>query len=103
MFCVRLMLNINSCRQTGEHLTMTVFQNTSATSQTCVNCNAVCAADDLYCFRCGYILPQAMGESETHLLGRTQSRAVDLQWGTGYFHHRARLFFRLTDGPFADT
>src|SRR5258708_18462292 len=68
-----------------------------------VNFNSMCAADDLYCFRCGYILPHAMGDSETHLLGKTSSHEVDLQWGTGYFHHRARLFLRLAEGPYAET
>jgi len=75
-----------------------------STSQTCVSCNAVCAVDDLYCYRCGCILPNAVGGSgDTHLLGRTQTRQVDLQWGTGYFHHRARLFLRVGEGPHAET
>jgi hypothetical protein len=74
-----------------------------STSQTCASCEAVCAVDDLYCYRCGCILPHAMGQSvDTHLLGRTQTRQVDLQWGTGYFHHRARLFLRVGEGPHAE-
>ncbi len=73
-------------------------------SQTCVNCKAVCAADDLYCYRCGCILPQAVGDSaDTHLLAKTATRQIDLQWGTGYFHHRARLFLRVAEGPQAET
>ena len=82
-------------------MTMSVID--SPGSHICVNCNSLCAADDLYCFRCGYILPHAIGDSETHLLGKTSTHEVDLQWGTGYFHHRARLFLRLSGGPHADT
>jgi len=83
-------------------MAMSVMEKSA--SQTCVSCNAVCAEDDLYCYRCGCILPRAMGGSfDTHLLGRTQTRQVDLQWGTGYFHRRARLFLRVGEGPNAET
>jgi hypothetical protein len=69
----------------------------SPTSQKCVNCNATCRAEDLYCLHCGYILPQAFDgpSDETRSLESQQNRAVDLQWGTGYFHHRAKLFLHM--------
>jgi hypothetical protein len=79
--------------------------NISTTNQTCVNCHTVCGLDELYCRQCGYILPYAMnsskGETHTQLLGSIQGQAADLQWGTGYFHHRAKLFLRPEENDLA--
>ena len=74
----------------------TVLMGSSA-SHRCTNCNAPCRPDDLYCLQCGYILPHALnGQSdETRHFNSEQNRAADLQWGTGYFHYRARLFLHM--------
>jgi pSer/pThr/pTyr-binding forkhead associated (FHA) protein len=64
--------------------------------QTCVNCKAQFGPDVLYCTNCGYILPQALSKTNrTQLIGAQQNQAANLQWGTGYFHQRARLFLRV--------
>ncbi len=67
---------------------------------TCVNCNTPYRHDELYCANCGYILPSALHNDagRTRHIHHIQDHPLDLQWGTGYFHYRARLFLRLTDG-----
>lgn len=74
--------------------------STQTVSSTCVNCNTPYHHDELYCANCGYILPSALHNdaARTRHINHVQDRPVDLQWGTGYFHYRARLFLRLTDG-----
>lgn len=71
----------------------------TAVSNLCVNCNAVYGTNDLYCTHCGYILPHALNNdaAKTRHFGNPLDHPLDLQWGTGYFHYRARLFLRLTD------
>ncbi|MEP7289250.1 MAG: FHA domain-containing protein [Chloroflexota bacterium] len=77
---------------------MNTLDNLSTASQTCVNCQTVCGADELYCLFCGYILPKALKSVQrTQNLDGTANRNVDLQWGTGYFHDRANLYLRLVD------
>lgn len=70
----------------------------SSASHRCLHCNAPYRPDDLYCLQCGYILPHALNErsDKTRHFNSEQNRAVDLQWGTGYFHYRARLFLHMT-------
>jgi len=80
---------------------MTVKDRISSMNQFCTNCKTECSEDELYCPNCGYILPQALGGDRTFAIGSTQSRSLDLQWGTGYFHYRARLFLRLPDNDLA--
>ena len=70
--------------------------NLSTTDQLCVNCKTPYSSDELYCSTCGYILPHTFDNSTVYF-ERKQSKAVDLQWGTGYFHHRAQLFLRVAD------
>ena len=68
----------------------------SVSTHRCVNCNMPYQKDDLYCVQCGYILPHALDVSDqTRSFGSEQNRNVDLQWGTGYFHFRAKLFLHL--------
>jgi len=71
-------------------------QDNTTTEQLCVNCKTPYSADELYCSTCGYILPHTFNTSTVYL-DKKQSKPVDLQWGTGYFHSRAQLFLRLTD------
>jgi FHA domain len=71
----------------------------SSISTVCVNCKMAYKADELYCAFCGFILPHVVSNEtiSTNFINGQQSRTVDLRWGTGYFHHRARLFLRLMD------
>ncbi len=54
---------------------------------------------ELYCKHCGCILPHVVSNdaTSTNLFRGQQNRTVDLRWGTGYFHFRARLFLRFLD------
>ncbi len=75
---------------------MLLSDNLSMKSQTCMNCKAKCGPEELYCSNCGFLLPEALGGGDrTFNIGSTQTRSIDLQWGTGYFHFRAKLFLRL--------
>jgi hypothetical protein len=65
--------------------------------QKCTNCDASYNPDDLYCLSCGFILPAALESDNTRIASMLPGSTGNLQWGTGYFHHRARLFFRLED------
>lgn len=70
-------------------------------SYTCINCKQPCAESDLYCLHCGYILPHVVNQQETKLLTSQPNSHVDTQWGTGYFHHRARLYLNTINGNFS--
>jgi hypothetical protein len=65
----------------------------------CIHCNTTYEESDLYCANCGYILPHVLGEesTKTRAVQNTGGNPLDLQWGTGYFHHRAKLFLRIED------
>ncbi len=71
----------------------------STVSTVCVNCKTPYKASDLYCASCGYILPHVISNEavSTNFINGQQNRTVDLRWGTGYFHHQARLFLRIVD------
>ncbi len=59
-------------------------------------CNAPYDERDLYCTSCGFLLPHVLNDDATKT--RTVGPAgdpTDLQWGTGYFHYRAKLFLRM--------
>jgi hypothetical protein len=53
----------------------------------------------LYCVTCGYILPYALEtESEsTVTLPLPDAQGIDVEWGTSFFHQRARLFLEIPD------
>ena len=72
---------------------------TSTGSSVCANCKNPFNPSDLYCTHCGCILPHVISNeaASTHLMGDQRSISVNLKWGTGYFHHRARLFLRVID------
>ncbi len=74
----------------------------SAVSTVCVNCQTPYDQSELYCAHCGCILPHVVSNEalSTNFISGQQSRTVDLRWGTGYFHHRARLFLRVVDTDF---
>src|SRR5688572_27192747 len=68
------------------------------TELTCLYCQAVHDEDALYCAQCGCILGHTLKPTKrTNLLDvastdtGTQQRVVNLEWGTSYFHPRARL------------
>lgn len=67
-------------------------------SYTCINCKQPCTESDLYCLHCGYILPHVVNQQQTKLLSNQLNAPVDTQWGTGYFHERARLYLNTVDG-----
>ncbi len=72
------------------------------TENGCANCQQPYNAVDLYCAKCGCILPHvatplSSQATSTHLLGEASQPNIDLRWGTGYFHQRARLFLQLED------
>jgi FHA domain-containing protein len=71
----------------------------STVSTVCVNCKTPYEQSQLYCAHCGCILPHIVSNEaiSTNFINGQQSRTVDLRWGTGYFHHRARLFLRVVD------
>lgn len=71
-------------------------QDNTTTEQFCANCKTPFTTNELYCTTCGYILPHTFNSSTVYL-DKKQSKAVDLQWGTGYFHNRAQLFLRLSE------
>jgi hypothetical protein len=75
---------------------MNAQENISIADQLCMNCKTPYNTSELYCSTCGYILPHTFSGSTVYL-EKKQSKAVDLQWGTGYFHQRAQLFLRLAD------
>jgi pSer/pThr/pTyr-binding forkhead associated (FHA) protein len=70
---------------------------TSTISNVCANCKNPYNPSELYCAHCGYILPHVVSNevASTNLIDGQQNRTIDLRWGTGYFHHRARLFLRV--------
>jgi hypothetical protein len=68
------------------------------TQSSCLNCDTQYDEDSLYCAHCGCILGHTLtGTKKTNLLNVTstetgvQQRVVNLEWGTSYFHPRARL------------
>jgi FHA domain len=70
----------------------------------CTNCKMKCTPTQLYCPRCGYVLPSAL-EAEAHALGSTSTLlpvelppSVNTQPGTGFFHRQARLFLHHDSG-----
>jgi hypothetical protein len=72
--------------------------NDNFTQVTCFNCQAQHEVNDLYCAQCGCILGHTLnGTKRTNLLNASstetgeQQRTVNLEWGTSYFHPRARL------------
>ena len=71
----------------------------STVSAVCVNCQMPYDQSELYCAHCGCILPHVVSNEavSTNFINGRQSRTVDLRWGTGYFHHRARLFLRVVE------
>jgi FHA domain len=71
----------------------------SSASAVCANCKTPYEQTKLYCARCGCILPHVVSNeaSSTNFLKGRQNRTVDLHWGTGYFHYRARLFLRVVN------
>ncbi len=73
----------------------------SDTTHVCLYCKNPYNVDDLYCSNCGYLLPHALGDeaNRTRVVSGVGSDPGNLQWGTGYFHHRARLFLRLESDP----
>src|SRR5690349_6908539 len=65
----------------------------------CIHCDTPYNPQDLYCQRCGHILSHRLNDSETtRQIPGIQQKAVSLQWGTAYFHYRARLFLEMIDG-----
>jgi hypothetical protein len=71
----------------------------STVSTVCANCKTPYKESELYCAHCGCILPHVVSNEaiSTGFINGQQNRTVDLRWGTGYFHHRARLFLRVLD------
>src|SRR5262245_24038207 len=69
----------------------------STVSIVCANCNTPYEQTELYCAHCGCILPHVASTEavSTNFLTGHENRTVDLHWGTGYFHYRARLFLRV--------
>jgi hypothetical protein len=71
------------------------------TRHLCTNCKVGCTEDDLYCRQCGCVLLHALQNSDdalkfaTEKLGITESTPAAIQWGTRYFHPRARLFLQM--------
>jgi hypothetical protein len=67
--------------------------------QKCANCHLPHSDEALYCLGCGFILPHAFKGGSNHTLNLPQAAEMgaNLQWGTGYFHHRARLFLQLSE------
>jgi len=65
----------------------------------CINCQTPHDDSALYCVNCGIILAHALegGIDATRSVTDLQAHGKDLQWGTSYFHHRARLFFNFQD------
>lgn len=65
----------------------------------CVNCQTLYDESALYCINCGVILPHALegGIDATRSVTDLQAQGKNLQWGTSYFHHRARLFFNFQE------
>lgn len=73
---------------------------TSVTHHLCTNCKTACTEDELYCMTCGCILLHALQTDDalmyaTEKLGITESAPAAIQWGTRFFHHRARLFLQV--------
>ena len=67
--------------------------NATATN-TCISCHAPYHIEDLNCTKCGFILPHVLDVSSTYQMDIHRDQPLDLQWGTGYFHARARLLLR---------
>jgi FHA domain len=63
-------------------------------NNTCISCHAPYHVEDLYCTKCGFILPHVLDVSSTYHMDIQRDQPLDLQWGTGYFHARARLLLR---------
>jgi hypothetical protein len=81
-----------------------MFTDQEKTSDlTCDNCHTTCHHHQLYCLRCGWILPQAIAddpdaqEYATRSLVVNPPYQVDLQWGTSFFHHDAQLYISVMD------
>jgi hypothetical protein len=65
----------------------------------CINCQTSYDETALYCAQCGEILPHAFegGLEATRSITAQHADGENLQWGTSYFHHRARLFLHMHD------
>jgi pSer/pThr/pTyr-binding forkhead associated (FHA) protein len=73
---------------------------TQVTRHFCTNCKTGCTEDDLYCRHCGCVLLHALRNDDAFLfatekLGITESTPAAIQWGTRYFHPRARLYLQM--------
>lgn len=80
----------------------------------CKNCNAICNATQLYCPRCGYILPEALASHSAfattgavHIEDDGTTTPLEQQFdtgsmralpGTALFHQQARLFLHHDSG-----
>src|SRR5262245_23506605 len=77
----------------------TIGGNAMLAELKCINCHTPYDQAALYCTKCGVILPHALegGLEATRSVTDLQAQGADLQWGTSYFHHRARLFFNVQE------
>jgi hypothetical protein len=71
--------------------------------RTCAHCKAKASVSQLYCSRCGYLLPDVQIIDETAKTSRLGTagagiKTAPLQQGTGYFHPQARLFLQAVGG-----
>lgn len=70
----------------------------------CTNCNMRCTPTQIYCPRCGYILPEVLSVEPRNkmatgsLLPAELGQPVLIQAGTGFFHRQARLYLHHDSG-----
>jgi len=69
----------------------------------CSNCKMRCTPTQLYCPRCGYILPDVLNNDPRRMATGTLiplelGQPVLIQPGTGFFHRQARLFLHHDSG-----
>jgi hypothetical protein len=73
----------------------------SMSTLVCVNCNARCSSEQLYCRQCGCILLSSLSDEAlshaTKTLANAETNKSRLEWGTSYFHQNAHLNFQIGD------
>jgi hypothetical protein len=84
----------------GESAFQEITMATLVTHHFCTSCKSACTEDDLYCAHCGCVLLHALHTDDallyaTEKLGITESTPAAIQWGTRYFHPRARVFLQV--------
>lgn len=72
---------------------------TTSGERICTNCQSRATLSQIYCAKCGYILPDAIPDITNRTVILTEPvGTAEIRIGTGFFHPEARLYLQAVGG-----